>query len=523
MFGIPMPKPTAAVLLLLPLLLLAGCGENRVYVVTDEPDGTSVGGISLSDADVEALKSTEATARAQLLAGQYVEAAETYQKQAAILTGHYVAHYKAAAAHAHAGQADEALHWLELTVENGFSNVGKMDMDPSWELMHGDERIIPHYRQSRDNMFTLRSRSVPDPWTLMEGRTAAAFDDLPALLAAFDREEKRLDDLADVFFPREQNIRQVLVHQDKALALEAFIAAAPVEAQVEQAWVELLRLYRHHAVATRPSAFAEAKLDEGCRRFINDFPDGPSLPEIKMIHAEYRFISSLRSLAGPRREEIPQASETFRNEAAAIVAQYPGDRAAGLAQLWLTELAFDPRYQQRDLSVAREQYRLLVQDYFHLPEVKERADQRIPALCFFDGGLPDFEAADVNDEPFTLEAYRGKVLLLFFWATTSAPARDEIANLKWIEEKFRDKNVAVAGVSLDQAHMLSVVDFTRWLEGNNITWPQIYDGKGIDGELARLFGVRTVPSIFVVDRDGTLANAGLTGKDLELAVATVVE
>jgi hypothetical protein len=517
------PGPAAALLLLLPLLLLAGCGENFVYIITDEPDGTSVGGISLTDDEVAILKATEVEARARLLAGDYAEAAEAYQRQAEVLTGHFAAQYKAAAAFAMGGRHDDALHWLELAVDNGFANVGKMDTDPAWESMHGDERAIPLYRNARENMTILRTRTVPDPWTMLEMRTATTHDDLASLLAAHDREEQRLADLDGVFFPREQNMRQILAHLSKAVDLEAFIAAGPSEDQARQARLELLRLYRTHAVAQRPSAVAEARLDEGCRRFITDYSDGPNLPEARLIHAEYRYISTLRSLAGPRREEIPNASESFRGEVERIVADAPGTPAAGLAQLWLTELAFHPRYRVRDLALALEHYRTLKQDYIQLPEVAEQAAQRVSALAFFDDGVPSFEATDVNGEPFTIETYRGKVLVLFFWATTSAPARDEIANLKWIEEKFREKEVAVAGVSLDQGGQLSAGDFTRWLEGNSVSWPQVYDGKGIDGELARLFGVRTVPYVFVFGRDGALADAGLTGKDLELAVGAVVE
>ncbi len=513
-------RPLAA-LFLLPLLFLCGCSQNQLYVITDEPGGTTIGGIPLTDADVEALASSEAEARALQLEGKYREAAEVYNRQLPILAGHFIAEYKIAAAYANAGDVDKSLDWLEQAVKKGFANVGKMDTDPALEILHSEERAVPIYRGTRENMIALRSKIQLDPWTAPVG-TAASFNDLPALLAAYQKEEDQLDQLENVFFPRESALRLILTHCSKAAALEAFIAGGHEAGETEEARVELLRLYRRHTQGPRLSAVAEAKLDEDCRSYIGDYADGQYLPEVKLIHAEYRFLSGLRSLAGPRREQIPRLCDEFRAEAEEIIATAPQDPAAGLALAWLTELDFDPRYGQRDLAGAQEKYRQLTSDYIAMPGVADQA-QRISALRFFDEGIPAFEVAGIDGEPITPENYEGKVLLLYFWATTSKPAKDEISNLKWIEEKFQKDGVAVVGVSLDKGDLLSAADFSRWVEANNISWPQYYDGLGQDNQLASLFGVSTVPYVFVINRDGTLADAGLTGKDLELAVATVLE
>lgn len=513
---------TAPAVFLTTLLFLGGCSEPRPYVITDEISGISIAGVPLTDADVETLVSTEAEARAQLLAGDYVKAAETYQKQLPVLTGHFIAEYKVAAACAHAGQVDESLRWLEQSVKNGFANVGMLDSDPALEVLHADERAVPIYLDTRENMNVLRTKILLDPWTGISAQPRR-FDNLQTLLAAFRKEEQQLDRLEGVFFAREFHLRRILTHRGKAEALEALITAGHDQAEVESARVELLRVYRLHGHGPRASAVAQAKLDEGCRSYINDYPEGHFLPEVKLLHAEFRFLNGLRRLTGPNRDELPGMCEVFRGEAQAIVDQAPGSPAAGQALIWLTELDFNPRYEQRDLSAALENYRRLKNGYLQLPEVAEQAATRISALGFFDAGLPEFEVTGVDGEPISIGQYRDKVLLLYFWSTTSKPARDEIANLKWIEEKFQDKGVAVVGVSLDEGDLLSSVDFSRWVEANNIPWPQFYDGRGADNQLARLFGVNAVPYVFVINRDGTLADAGLTGKDLEQSVAGIVE
>jgi peroxiredoxin len=512
-----------AAVLLTSLLFLGGCSEPLPYVITDETSGISVAGVPLTDADLETLVASEAEAQAQLLAGDYLKAAETYQKQLPVLTGHFIAEYKVAAAYAQAGQVDEALRWLKQSVKNGFANVGRLDTDPALESLHGEERAVPIYRDARENMTVLQTKIQQDPWTAAPAQPAV-FDDLQTLLNAFSKEEAQLDRLEGVFFDREFALRRILTHRGKAEALEAFIAAGGRNAaETEQARIELLRVYRLHAQGPRPSAVAEAKLDEGCRSYIKDYPAGHYLPEVKLLHAEYRFLSGLRRLSGAQREEIPRMCEEFRGEARAIVEQAPGDPAAGLALVWLTELDFDPRFGQRNLAAALENYRRLENEYLQIAEVAEQAAARVPALGFFDHGLPEFEVDGMDGEKISIGQYRGKVLLLFFWSTTSKPAKDEIANLKWIEEKFQDKGLAVVGVSLDEGDLLSSADFSRWVEANTISWPQFYDGRGADNQLAGLFRVSSVPFVFVIQRDGTLADAGLTGKDLEQAVAEIVE
>lgn len=516
------PLIAACIYLALVLLVVSGCSENQLYVVTDEPNGTAVAGVTLTDAEVDTLAASEAEAQALLLAGNYRQAAEAYRKQLPVLANHFIVQYKMGAAYAHAGEIDQSIQWLEAAVQNGFANVGKMDNDPALEPLHGESRAVPIYRGARENMINLRSRIQLDPWAGTAG-PANTYEDLPALLAAFGKEEARLDSIQNVFFPRETALRRTLVHRSKAAALQGFVASHQGTAAGEEALVELMRVYRQHTQGPRLSAVAEARLDEGCRDYISEYPEGRFLPEVKLIHAEYRFLSGLRSLGGPRREEIPHHCDQFRVEAESIMTDFPEDPAAGRALIWLTALDFDPRFRQRDLAGAQEKYRRLEKDYFSLPGVEEQAASRLSALKFFDRGLPQFEVEGIDGETLSLDSYQGKVLLLFFWSTISKPAKDEIANLKWIEEKFQDLDLAVVGVSLDQGDLLSRPDFSRWVEANNISWPQFYDGQGMDNELARLFGVAMVPYVFVIDRDGTLADAGLTGKDLELAVAAMAD
>ncbi|MBL9133936.1 MAG: redoxin domain-containing protein [Verrucomicrobiaceae bacterium] len=98
--------------------------------------------------------------------------------------------------------------------------------------------------------------------------------------------------------------------------------------------------------------------------------------------------------------------------------------------------------------------------------------------------------------------YKGKVVLLDFWATWCGPCIAELPNLTKVYTDLHPKGLEVLGVSLDSAEKKdSLAAFTK---DKGMTWTQICDGKGWEADLAKLYAVRGIPACFLVD--------GTTGK-----------
>jgi peroxiredoxin len=97
------------------------------------------------------------------------------------------------------------------------------------------------------------------------------------------------------------------------------------------------------------------------------------------------------------------------------------------------------------------------------------------------------------------EDYKGKVVLLDFWATWCGPCMVEVPELVRAYGEFQPKGVEILGISLDQPNS---ADRVKSVTGEHkMTWPQVYDGKFWKAEIAQLYDVHSIPAAFLVDGD----------------------
>lgn len=107
---------------------------------------------------------------------------------------------------------------------------------------------------------------------------------------------------------------------------------------------------------------------------------------------------------------------------------------------------------------------------------------------------PDFSLQDINGKTLTLSDYKGKVIILDFWATWCPPCRQEIPEFIELQERYKD-DLIVIGVSLDRDGPKAVVPFYK---ENGLNYSVVY----ADGAVVKAYGgVQSIPTTFVIDKD----------------------
>jgi thiol-disulfide isomerase/thioredoxin len=131
------------------------------------------------------------------------------------------------------------------------------------------------------------------------------------------------------------------------------------------------------------------------------------------------------------------------------------------------------------------------------------------------GGEPiHFEVTSLKGEKLSPAAFKGKVLLIDFWATWCGPCIAEMPNVKNVYSKYHGKGFEIVGISLDQSRD----KLDTYIASQKIEWPQYFDGKYWNNDIAVRYGIKSIPATILVDKKGKIRYKSLRGRQLENAV-----
>lgn len=130
---------------------------------------------------------------------------------------------------------------------------------------------------------------------------------------------------------------------------------------------------------------------------------------------------------------------------------------------------------------------------------------------------PDFAQNDVNGKPIDLSSYRGKYVLVDFWASWCAPCRAENPNLVKTYERYVAKGFDILGVSLDN----KAENWKKAIAEDGLRWKHVSDLKGWQNAVSQLYGVKGVPASYLIDPQGMIVAKDLRGDELDRFLAGI--
>ena len=158
-------------------------------------------------------------------------------------------------------------------------------------------------------------------------------------------------------------------------------------------------------------------------------------------------------------------------------------------------------------------------------DVREHFEKRVKLFDMVGKAAPAIEGKDVDGQAIRLADFKGKVVVIDFWATWCPPCIARMPVLSELRQKYQGKGFEILGVNLDSARedlegdakkALPIV--RRFILGNRIGWPNVLD----EASIAKAYDVSDIPASFLVDREGIVRAVDLSGPSLDKLVAEEV-
>ena len=136
---------------------------------------------------------------------------------------------------------------------------------------------------------------------------------------------------------------------------------------------------------------------------------------------------------------------------------------------------------------------------------------------------PDFTQDDPDGKPVKLSDFKGKYVLIEFWASWCGPCRRENPNVVAAYNAYKDKGFTILSVSLDNEKNNGREAWLKAIIDDKLTWTHVSDLKYWNNEVAVLYGIRSIPANYLIDPEGIIIAKNLSGKSLSKKLSKILK
>ena len=305
---------------------------------------------------------------------------------------------------------------------------------------------------------------------------------------------RKLEDVDQRLLKARTTAEQSRLNTERADVIEKLIEALPADQR--ETWI---RQFADTVSAAIQSGQYPGGVDR-LQRFYQQVDREVQSPELR-AYVKFRYISAeygrkLNASVNDPKADMAAIQKQWLKDLADYVKAFPKAPDAAEAML---QLAIAEEFSGNDTG-ARNWYRRIASEF---PDDRRAAKAR-GALTRLEsvGRIINLRGTTTSGKTVDLASYRGKVVLVHYWATWCEPCKEDLKLLEAARKKYEAKGFRLIGISLDNDDGA----LAQYLRNSRLAWPQIHEQGGLDGRLANELGILTLPTMLLVGADGKVVN-----------------
>ncbi len=225
-----------------------------------------------------------------------------------------------------------------------------------------------------------------------------------------------------------------------------------------------------------------------------------------IAYVQYRLLSAryAHSLQQPE-ADFAKIQDQWQSDLLQFVKTYPKSEDAAEAML---QLAVGEEFAGKT-DEAIQWYGRIVDDFSQAPQAKKAAGakRRLQSV----GQTIPLAGNTLDGKNLSLANYRGRTVLIHYWATWCEPCKQDLTTLQQMRTKYAKQGFELIGVNLDSDRDAAM----RFLQSQRLPWPQLYEPGGLDSRFATEMGILTLPTMILVDAENRVINRSIHAAELD--------